>query len=176
MITHILVYNALEKFLQPLGYRITSWRWNLPLLATHPKFGEIEVYFYGENFRVDESESPVHKRTRSEAIQVWKTEKTMMSEEAGHVCVAKAVLLALTKLATRKGEKRIGLAFPENHNFMKHLHPLIRLLTSGGVECFFICSDLSVAHIPAQTPRNLLVGGEGELLGDGSQKSGIDTN
>ena len=152
MITHVQVYDRLKALLESCGYRITSWQWKSPLTATHSALGDIEIYFFGENFRVDDNASPfpAHKRTRSEAMQDWQTERTMMSEEAGHVCSAKAVLLAVTKLATRQNGKRIGLAFPDTHNFMKHLEPVVIPLSKAGIEFFFITSTLEVAAIGKQ--------------------------
>lgn len=166
MITNVLVCNRLKGFLEPLGYRITSWQWNSPLTATHSELGELEIYFYGENYTVDESALPFSRLqwSRSEFLQIWKTEKTMMSEEAGHVCVGKAILLALTKRASQDNTKRIALAFPDSHNFMKHLYPIVIPLTALGIGFYIITSDLVVAHIPAQSLRKLETGSEAGLL------------
>jgi hypothetical protein len=123
--------------------------WQSPLSATHPDSGEIEIYFYGENFTFDWSSTPndLRQMSRGERLNIWQTEKTMLSEEAGHICAAKAVLLVLTKFATKKNGKRIGLAFPDSHNFMKYLEPVIVPLSKAGIEFFFITSTLEVAAI-----------------------------
>ena len=160
MISHIRVYNAVSKFLESQGYVVSpNMGFRSPFNATHPTLGEIEIYFYGENYRWDESMSPfpMHKWTRSDIKQAWQVERTMMNEEDGHVCVAKALLMALTK-ATQG--KRIGLAFPDNHNIMQHLNP-VGSLFSRVIEFFFVCTDLSVAavgsywdQLPSAPPRD----------------------
>jgi hypothetical protein len=171
MLTHVLVYKALKKFLESEGYSLapTLEPWKSPLRATHPEFGELEVYFHGENYTVDEgafSPFPIYKRTRAEALDIWRTERTMLTEEAGHVCVAKAILLAIEKLAEGK---RIALAFPDSHNFMTHLKPaIVHALAKAGIGFFIICSDLSVADVPAKSLQ--LTTGKGGLLIENSEQ------
>lgn len=145
-----MVYKALESRLAAQGYRITSHYFQSPLKALHPELGELEIHFYGENLKINEetfTPFPIYKRTRGETLNIWRTERAMMDEEAAHNCTAKAICLALSRLATRKDNTRIGLAFPEAHNFMKHLGPLVPPLAAAGIDFFFICSDLSVLAV-----------------------------
>jgi hypothetical protein len=147
----------------------TLKQWRSPLLATHPERGEIEVHFYGENYAFDESSTPleIYKLSRTESLKIWQSGKTMMSEEAGHVCVAKAVVLGLTRLVALRGQRRVGLAFPDSHNFRQHLDPILPALAKGGIEFFFICSDLSVCFID-RAVFGLPPASGGGLLGEGS--------
>ena len=175
MITHIHVYKQLEAILKSQGHTVnaTLKPWRSPLIATHPQRGEIEVHFYGENFTFDESSSSfqIHELSRGERLKVWQAEKTMLSEEAGHVCVAKAVLLALTRLVALRGQRRVGLAFPDNHNFRQHLDPILTELAKCGIEIFIICTDLSVAFfdremfgLPPASGGGLLIEGQNKRL------------
>ena len=167
MISHIIVYKRLVSLLESRGYKINPsvQPWQSPLKANHPDSSELEIYFYGENFTFDWDSTPfdLRKMSRSERLNIWQTEKTMMSEEAGHICAAKAVLLAITRLGTKKNRTRIGLAFPDNHNFMKYLEPVVIPLSKVGIEFFFITSTLEVAAIgkdwkqlPSADDNNLL--------------------
>src|SRR5260370_18861688 len=122
MNSHVLVWNALEADLKSRGYAIRSWQWKSPLLAEHPDGEPLEIDFYGENSKVDESAFPF-KLTRQEHINMWKFEQGQMNEEASSVCVCKAVCRVIAKLTTRKEGRRIGLCFPDTNNFMNYLQP-----------------------------------------------------
>jgi hypothetical protein len=172
VITHVLVHKHLEAILKSQGHTISATLkpWRSPLFATHPNRGEIEVHFYGENYTFDESSTPfeINELTRNERLKLWQTQKTMMSEEAGHVCVAKAVLLALTRLIALKGQRRVGLAFPDTHNFRHYLDPILPALAKCEIEIFIICSDLSVAFFDRAVFGLPPASGGGGLLGEGS--------
>lgn len=165
MITHVIVYNRLKQELELQGHVTPglAGRFQSPLIARHPERGEIEVHFCGENFRVDESvfPFPMEKLTRQELAKVWKFESGIMDEVAVRTCVCTLVCTAISRL---KSGRRIGVAFPDTHSFFKYVRPLADHLRENGIELFFICSDLSVAHIPALPQANQLPAGGGRLL------------
>lgn len=157
MISHVHVYKVVKEFIERHGYEITSWTFDSPLKAKHPQHGEIEVYFYGENYTIDENTLPFGriKWSRSEFIQFWKTEKSMMDEEAAHTCIARAFLLVMKKLLSRKTTKRIALAFPRTHNFMEHCEILIDPWAKAGLEFFLVESNLAVSPVGRFWDRKL---------------------